>query len=396
MEKSRSKRNGTLEFWRFAFAAFVLLFHAEKYILGEPSMAKGVFFGFFPHGAIGVEFFFLLTGLFLAMSADKQRHRQPDAPIGDETVRFVWKKYTAIFPYHFIAFVTLFIIAVIVRQYDWFHNVLLFVNSLPNLFLFQMTGVPAGNLNHVEWYLSVMIIAIAVIYPLCRRYFEVFTKVAAPVGSLMILGYLGYTCGRLSGVAVWEGHFYRGMIRGFGEILLGTFAYALAKEYLAPLKDKIGAGRRALLTLLEWVCYTIVVFFVIMTFPWQYEFAALFFIFTAVTLSFSGLTYSGRLFDNPVSYFLGKFSLSIYLAQTAAIVLTTHYYTHLDPNGQIVNIVIQTLLFAIVTQLLGDGIVRLTRKKDSSTPPAPPTLPTAAEAVTDAVKAPAEEPSSAE
>ena len=78
MEKSRSKRNGTLEFWRFAFAAFVLLFHAEKYILGEPSMAKGVFFGFFPHGAIGVEFFFLLTGLFLAMSADKQRHRQPE------------------------------------------------------------------------------------------------------------------------------------------------------------------------------------------------------------------------------------------------------------------------------------------------------------------------------
>lgn len=375
MEKTRSKRNGTLEFWRFVFCVFILLFHAGKYVFGQPSTQHGVFFAFFPHGSIGVEFFFLLTGLFLAMSAEKQCKRQPEGySLGDETVRYVWKKYCSIFPYHLIAFITLFVITLSMDTYDWFHALLLFINSIPGLFLVQMSGVPSVNLNHVEWYLSVMMIAIAIVYPLCRRYYDAFTRIVAPVGGLMILGYLGVTCNRLTGITNWEGHFYRGFLRGLAEILIGAFCYAFVKNYLAPLREKIGGFRRLLLTLLEWVSYTVVIFFAIMTFPPQYEFAALFFIFVAVSLSFSDLTYSGALLNNPVSMFLGRFSLVVYLTQVAAIKIATQLLVDLDDSGKVWAIVILTLIFSIVTLIAGDICMKLSgsRKKQPPELPMPP------------------------
>ena len=75
MASTLKKRNGTLEFMRFIFCMTILFFHIGKYTYGSPSLSKGVFLALFPHGAMGVEFFFLLTGVFRAQSLDKQLQR---------------------------------------------------------------------------------------------------------------------------------------------------------------------------------------------------------------------------------------------------------------------------------------------------------------------------------
>ena len=65
---THKKRNGTIDILRFLFCIGILLFHIEKYIFEEPSLKNGIHFDFFPHGSIGVEFFFLVTGWLMAKS----------------------------------------------------------------------------------------------------------------------------------------------------------------------------------------------------------------------------------------------------------------------------------------------------------------------------------------
>ena len=57
---------------------------------------------FFPHGSIGVEFFFVLSGFLMAKSIFRRR---ASAASPNEYLGFLAHKYTAIFPQHFVAFV---------------------------------------------------------------------------------------------------------------------------------------------------------------------------------------------------------------------------------------------------------------------------------------------------
>ena len=52
--KKTSPRNGKIELLRFIFCMAVLLFHCEKYVLGEPSLEDGYHLSLFCHGSMGV------------------------------------------------------------------------------------------------------------------------------------------------------------------------------------------------------------------------------------------------------------------------------------------------------------------------------------------------------
>ena len=69
--KAGTLRNGKIEFFRFFFSIAVLLFHLEKYILGESKCGGDIGLSLFVHGAMGVEFFFLVSGFLMAKSAQK-------------------------------------------------------------------------------------------------------------------------------------------------------------------------------------------------------------------------------------------------------------------------------------------------------------------------------------
>ena len=249
MNKKIYSRNGTLEFLRFVFCICILLFHIEKEILGLSPLDNGIKIGFFTHGAIGVEFFFILSGLFMAKSIDSKRNKDEKNDVGEDLWKFLINKYKGFFIYHIIAFIFLFIITVVINEYNLSKILLTFIDSIPSIFLIQMTGIPCVAINHIEWYLSAMIISMAIIYPICKKYFNLFIKYIAPIFSILILGYLGYTYGYLTGVNVWTGFAFKGLIRGFAEIMLGTFAYYLAKK-LSEYKNNLNKYR-ILLTLLN-------------------------------------------------------------------------------------------------------------------------------------------------
>ena len=72
MEK---RKNGKIELIRFIFTMFIVFYHCQRHYL------KGVLyaghFTFFARGYIGVEFFFLVTGFFMARTAYKYGSKLP-------------------------------------------------------------------------------------------------------------------------------------------------------------------------------------------------------------------------------------------------------------------------------------------------------------------------------
>lgn len=355
MANDKKRKNGTIEFLRFIFCMCVLLYHIEKYILGASSLTEGIHLAFFPHGSIGVEFFFVLTGLFMAQSVDKELRNHSNFNLGDDTIRFMFKKIKSIFPYHLIAFCFLFIITAWVNHYSISMMISTLVSSIPNLLLIQMTGIPGKMLNHVEWYLSVMLIVLAILYPLCKKFYSTFVKVICPIGSLLILGYLGGTYGSLTGVAVWTGVAYKGFWRGLAEIALGVSAYEASKKLNAKGLNK---KEVYLLSGVEVGCYLSSFIFVIMTFSKGYEFLCLLALYVGIILSYSSVTMSKNLFSHKISYLLGELSLPIYLSQLSAFAIVQGPLADYQNSIRIVLVLVITFVLAIITKWLGDFCIK--------------------------------------
>ena len=152
---------------------------------------------------------------------------------------------------------------------------------------------------------------------------------------------------------------YKGLIRAVAEITLGTFVYSLGKYGLAPLAEKAGKPVRVVLTVVEWMMYVAAVVITLLTLPYGWEYGALAVIFVGVTLSYSGLTYSGELFDNEVSYFLGKITLPVYLSQLSAIYMVNYYLPDAAPGMKVWTALVLTAVSSAITMLGGNFLGNL-------------------------------------
>lgn len=348
MEKRKSLKNGKIEFYRFIFSLYVLLFHAGKYIFGEPSLKEGIHLSFFPHGSMGVEFFFVLSGFFLAKDAYKHYcdKKGSDESLSSEYAMFMKKKYLRIFPQHFIAFVLVFIIYSIVNKFNIKQLILLVYKSIPNIFLIQMSGISFVNINHVEWYISCMFIAFAIIYPLCRRYYYRFTRYYAPLLSLLTFGYMIYTTSSLTGVAVWMGISYKSVFRAVAEVAIGTTAYEVSRVIKKYFETNKSGQLQLGLTVLELFAFVYITIYVLFTFEKKYEIYVVFAAVLMVAIAFCGISYGSKLFDCKLVYFLGELSFPIYLTQLGAIYLVQDNYAGTVKGC--ISVVVLTFAFALV------------------------------------------------
>ena len=362
MKKSSNQKNGNIEFLRFFFCMFVLLFHIEKYVLGEIPLDGTLQFRFFVHGSIGVEFFFLLTGLLMARHVDNIRKKKNKESLGEETSKYVIKKYKSIFPYHIIGFIIIFILSIIVEKYTVTESFMALIDSIPSILLIQMTGFKGIVFNHIEWYLSSMLIGIAIIYPFLKKYYDSFVKYVAPLVALLVLGYLYFETGRLTGVMNWMVIGYKGTIRGIAELLLGIYGYYLCSE-LSKLK-KLPKKSKVMLTIGEALLYIAIIIFAVITFKSRFEFYALIAIYVLLIISYSGITYTKKIFNNKFIYFLGRLSLPIYVTQLSAIIFVNNYLVNYSSEIKMISIFCITIILSLITMFIGDILKRKIDKID--------------------------------
>lgn len=340
-------RNGKIEFLRFLFCIIVLLYHvAEKTIgLNHEIFENITFFG---KGYFGVEFFFIVSGYLMASTAFKSQEN--GLQLATDTLSFMKRKLMSVFSYHIIVFTVTFIGVALLNSFTVTDIVKRFVDSLPNLLLIQRSGLYNVDVLGVEWYISDMLMAMFILYPICKRYYHNFTKIIAPIISLLIVGYLIKETGKLSGSTAWSVLVSKTLLRAIAEICAGATLFEIAR-YLKNLNlskiDKI------ILTILEVGSYLAVIGYIIVPSSRKYDGTFLIFMCVGVCLSFAQVTYGNRIFNNKFCLFLGKITLPIYLCQSLVRRLTTGYIY--ETYGFVVCLVVSvigTFAFAFIAMFI--------------------------------------------
>lgn len=361
----KSQRNGKIEFYRFVFSIYVLLMHTAMYII-EPEYTDEDIISFFARGAMGVEFFFLVSGYLMAQTVYKIRLANPEKANTFEAIeglRFLRKKYFSILPQHLVVFPLTFIAYALVKDFTIIETIKKAIDSVPGLFLMQSTGLTYTTPNHVTWYISSMLIAMAVIYPVLRKHYTNFTKYIAPVGAILIVGYIMHETKRLTGVFTWMGIGFKGVLRAIVEISLGTSAFELSR-FLA--EKEFTKKQKLLLTMGEVGCFVLVTMYVLSRLSNKYEVYALALLFVMVSLCFSGQTLDLKLYNNKLSFFLGKISLPIYLSQLSAVYLVNNFMPDNSTLVRVLATVGLTFGIGLVVMVIGEKFSKLLFVKKKS------------------------------
>ncbi|MCQ2370497.1 MAG: acyltransferase family protein [Akkermansia sp.] len=174
------QRNLWLDFYRIVFAVVIALYHETVFC--NP---------IFPRGRLAVYFFFLLSG-FLAAKSIKRHHVNNSKTKG--CGGFIRNKLLAVQPELLVT--TLFLTAL--KMWDSHIPCKLFPffslhGILSDVFLLRMTGIENAYGNAVAWYISSMILALVVLYPIIKRVSHVYLLFL----GVALLGWIKISTGTL-------------------------------------------------------------------------------------------------------------------------------------------------------------------------------------------------------
>jgi len=303
--RMRTKRNGEIDLLRFLCAVGIVVHHYNEVFPAE----------LMAHGYTFVKFFFMLSGYFMVHSVRKLGSGQRSTgEIANATWSFIFRKIKSFYIYYIVAMVIQTLLYYVVFDYIGIKAILrTLLEAVPNLTLTfyglnQYTALYVGG----SWYLSVMILALFILFPIALRYQDAAIKLFFPLLAVFSLGYLNATYGSVSLQTEWAGICSTGTLHGIAQISLGASLYPLV-EYLnanpqwqAMLKSR---GIRLSLTLVKLVCYLAV-----LSYAQDASLAdihVLLLLAVGLTLSFSGSGFT--IPENRLTRYLGRISLPIYL-----------------------------------------------------------------------------------
>ena len=344
-----TKKNGKIELMRFFFTIFIVLFHIN---LQTWNLEKGFteHISFWSHGTIGVEFFFLVSGFLLAKHVARRRENDSSSALpdydalGQDTVRFLWGKIRGLLPYHIPFCVVMFVLCALKGT-----SLSVLLLSIPSLLFMNRTGFVTGNnLLGTEWYISSMLMAMAVLYPLLRRYGKTFSCVIAPFIGIILMGWINNSFQAISKSSSWNGILFICNLRAIGELCLGLACYEVCS---ALQKVEFSHKQRVLISVIEFLCYALSFCYIISFAGRELEIMILMLFCVAVTLSFSqkGIFGKSPLFQNKICSFLGGVSLPIYLIQNIFLYAVPRFGTPQVPKWQAVWIFVLTVVFGILS-----------------------------------------------
>lgn len=294
---SRKNRNGKIDFLKFLFAVIVLIHHS-RYVVGDKN---SLFLG----GSYAVEFYFLVSGYLMMASIKKMSERT--LSLGAETGAFLLKKYKSFCPEILITYIIAFAVTFLGTKTKFFT---LLTTTFSEVLLINMTGIWAKSVNGAIWYLSSMLIAMAILFPLLRKYGDTALYVIIPVGSVLLLGWF---CGNVKSPrnpTEWLGWTYKGNLRALAELGIGISLYPVVEKLK---KMKFTVFGRILLTLAEYACYTQLIHYMYTSTATRKDYFYLLIYAIALIISFSQQGIDVPVFNGRFSW-LGKYSFSLYLS----------------------------------------------------------------------------------
>lgn len=337
----RKKRNGFLDFLKFVFAIIIVIGHGDT-IIGTPFPDKLI-----PLASFGVDFFFIISGAMLLRSVEKQRGR---ISLGKDTFKYMKHKIEGLLPNYYVAWILLFIVLNIGSNFKII--ILNFIKSIPELLFIRMAGMPSQIYNGNTWYISAMLLSLLILYPIVRKNKEFFIKYLAPIITIFGTGYLTHNYSSILVIEQWNGFICCGIIRGISEICLGCIIYYLSQRLKKIKFTKLG---KKLLTFIEFSFYSLVIFLILKYSFRHYCFVLLFIIMIPICITLSDTSHSKDIFSFKIFNWLGKYSYSLYLAQSIAYSKPIGKY--IFNNGfsyskKIIIFVIMALIFGLIVMYL--------------------------------------------
>lgn len=296
-------RNTEIDLFRFVFASIILLMHFNAIWS----------VGLFPYGDIGVEFFFIVSGYFMTSSAMRLNSDE----IGKDTIRYIFNRAKKIFPYYAVgAIIQVFLRYIFVDGYSLKQLI-----SLLSRMLFEISFIFIGVGKHSNfyvtgnWYLSAMILASLILYPVILKNKNDALFIYLPVLSLLIIGAIESQFGFY--VMLWDMNmwiFKSGLLRGIAEMSLGGISYGLV-EYIK--KIELTGLQKVSVTAIKYLSYVLVIVYALGLTSRDFDIYAVFYSFIAVTLTLAGDIGLVSIRSNRICYFLGKLSLPLYTVHGA-------------------------------------------------------------------------------
>lgn len=351
-------KNAKIELMRFVFSILVILYHCHRTLGLKEWTIMTHRFPAMGGGRLCVEFFFLTAGYLMAGSIQKSLSMEKDGVQSDISnglmaLQFVWKKYKKIFPYHVICFAALFLLRIYSRDYihrPWAIPRFIW-DSLPEFFLLQKFGFPTTDVNIVEWYISAMLIAMLLIYPIARRFYFTFVYVYAPVLALFLLGAMKHKLGTFTDQDLWFYVADAGLFRAIAQISLGICLFEMA-GFLS--QRRLSKQTRIALTAAEILCFISVIFFVMFGSSSGSEILIVILMSILILLAFSGQTFFEKSLEKPWIFFLGRLSLCIYLCQLLPLNIVRLWITAPPVGVKCLIVILLSIIIGYVVQVLGD------------------------------------------
>ena len=297
------KRNGYIDFIKFIFAVIVAEFHLNG--------------GIFPGGRMAVEGFFIINGYFMMKSIEKDK---ANLNIGTSTVSFMWKKYKSLFYYLFPATVISYIVILLCNE-----KTLTYAIKRAPMLIFEIvplycTGLKGEYVVGVSWYLSAMLIALAILFPLIKKFKRNFVLIACPL--IVFLGYGTLSC--FFGNMAVNKHYITdtiinaGVVRALAGCSLGCIMHELSK-WVSLRKPTIFA--KIMFTIVEAFAFTYFIYGMHHHSLSIYEYAIIPAIFVFMFVGINGLSYTSYLWNPKWTKPLGACSILIILSHSC----WTHY-----------------------------------------------------------------------
>lgn len=233
------------------------------------------------------------------------------------------------------------------------------IKSIPSLLMINMAGMYTSGGFEIggSWYLSAMMLGMLLLFPLLLLNYEWAAKIIMPIVGIFGLGYLYLSCAHIMAVDGRAGIFYGGMLRATGELAIGVCAYEIGKKLTQVRFTKLA---EILLTLLKVICYAVVLVFAYSAWEGKYDLFAFIFCAAGVTLSFSGVGWS--LPDYPVTRWLGKVSLPVFLVHGVVKGVSIGLFGVEGNSSLWIGTIAASYAMAVVVMCVSDGIQAFMKK----------------------------------
>lgn len=345
------RRNFDIELMRYLMIIAVAVLHFGEDYTGTMRTLKG--------GALGVDFFFLISGFYLAQHYYKNSTNE--SPI-IQTNRYFIKRVQRLYPAYFISLTMISVIYWTENNYSikWLIDHIWQCKWQYFFLHFLIPNVPFDLRSN--WFMCCLVFSMFIIY-FMMAYNEKLAMGLFPIGATIVLSHLYTTYGNITATqGAWEGWIRGGMLRGVSEMSIGAFMYNNVKYCQDNGINLNKASFKIIATIVKWLSVGMVFYFM-----YKYAVDANDFIKLALVITFIRLSYTNCYIinDEIVNSIVGWFGKISYWIFSIHLIIS-HLFCRFIPGREyyftLILFLLSTTIIASVCQLAEDKI-RAYRKR---------------------------------